>query len=216
MIVAIFSDLHANLPALERFIEETSGVAERYVCLGDVVNYGPWNDECLERVAELPGLVYIEGNHERLFLGTEEVGHEIPLVRDFFTASKRGFTRQDLITGRDESYELGPFTCTHTIGEHNQRIYPDTTIEPDRDYVIGHSHHQFIVVRGGKTIVNPGSLGQNRKRVDRMSYALLDTDGFRFELRESAYDFDRLVGEMRARDYPAACVDYYLRKVPKA
>jgi putative phosphoesterase len=216
VIVAIVSDLHGNLPALERFVEETSGVAERYVCLGDVVNYGPWNDECLESVSRLPGIVYVEGNHERLFLGVEEIGGEIPLVQDFFAASRKSFTRRDLIEGRPQSFALGRFTCTHTIGAHNQRIYPDTEIEPDRDYVIGHSHHQFIVTRGGKTIVNPGSLGQNRKRVDRASYALLDTDGFRFELRESAYDFDRLVREMQARDYPAACVDYYLRKATPA
>lgn len=215
MIIAVFSDLHANLPALERFVEETSGVAERYICLGDVVNYGPWNDECLERVTALPGVVYLQGNHERLFLGEEEIGREIPLVQDFFTASSRSFTRRDLVRDLPLRSELGPFTFTHTIGEHNQRIYPDTQIEPDRDHVIGHSHHQFIIERAGKTIVNPGSLGQNRKRVDRMSYALLDTDGYRFELRESAYDFDRLVAEMRARDYPPACIDYYLRKVPK-
>jgi predicted phosphodiesterase len=215
VIIAVFSDLHANLPALERFVEETAAVAERYICLGDVVNYGPWNDECLEKVTALPGLVYIQGNHERLFLGEEDVTREIPLVQDFFTASKRSFTRRDLVRDLPRSFELGGRTFTHTIGEHNQRIYPDTTIEPDRDYVIGHSHHQFIVERGGKTIVNPGSLGQNRKRVDRMSYALLDTAGMRFELRESPYDFDRLAAEMRARDYPPACVDYYLRKVPR-
>ncbi len=215
MIIAVFSDLHANLPALERFVEETSGVAERYICLGDVVNYGPWNDECLERVTALPGVVYLQGNHERLFLGEEEIGREIPLVQDFFTASSRSFTRRDLVRDLPLRRELGPFTFTHTIGEHNQRIYPDTAIEPDRDYVIGHSHHQFIIERAGKTIVNPGSLGQNRKRVDRMSYALLDTGGYRFELRESPYDFDRLVAEMRARDYPPACIDYYLRKVPR-
>lgn len=215
MIIAVFSDLHANLPALERFLEETAPVAERYICLGDVVNYGPWNDACLERVLALPGLVYVQGNHERLFLGEEDVTREIPLVQDFFAASRRSFTRPDLLRDLPRSFALGRFTFTHTIGAHNQRIYPDTDIEPDADHVIGHSHHQYIIERAGKTIVNPGSLGQNRRRVDRISYALLDTDGFAFELRESAYDFDRLVAEMRARDYPPQCIDYYLRKAPR-
>lgn len=214
MIIAVFSDLHGNLPALSRFIEETSSKVERYVCLGDVVNYGPFNDACLERVVGLPGLVYLQGNHERLFLGEEDIRKEIPLVQDFFEASRRSFTRKDLITGLEKSFDLCGFSFQHTIGDDNRRIYPDTQIEPDKDYVIGHSHHAFVVERGGKTIVNPGSLGQNRKRVDRMSYALLDTETRAFSLCESPYDFASLIAEMRAQGYPSGCIDYYLRKVP--
>ncbi|MEZ4312332.1 MAG: metallophosphoesterase family protein [Polyangiaceae bacterium] len=164
----------------------------------------------------LPGLLYVEGNHERLFLGREDISHEIPLVRDFFTASRASFTREDLISSLPRAFEMGPYCFTHTIGDNNQRIYPDTQIEPDRNYVIGHSHHQFQIERAGKTIVNPGSLGQNRRRIDRMSYALLDTATFDFELRESPYDVDRLLNAMRERGYPQACVDYYVKKLPKA
>ena len=70
MRYAVFSDVHANLPALERFVDQTRAEVDAYICLGDVVNYGPWNDECLDLVISLPGIVYIEGNHERLFCGT--------------------------------------------------------------------------------------------------------------------------------------------------
>src|ERR1039458_6931233 len=69
MIVALFSDVHGNLPALELFLSKMEGVADRFICLGDVVDYGPWNDECLERIAQLPNVSMPEGNHERLFLG---------------------------------------------------------------------------------------------------------------------------------------------------
>jgi predicted phosphodiesterase len=73
VIIAILSDVHGNLPALEKFLKSTKYIADTYICLGDVVNYGPWNDECLEFVHSLPGVVLLEGNHERLFLGVDEM-----------------------------------------------------------------------------------------------------------------------------------------------
>ena len=60
--VAVFSDVHGNLPALEVFVKSTRGQVDMYVCLGDVVDYGPWNDECLEMTMGLPNIVLLEGN----------------------------------------------------------------------------------------------------------------------------------------------------------
>ena len=91
MIIAILSDVHGNLPALEKFVQRTRPIADSYLCLGDVVNYGPWNDECLELIHSLPGIVFIEGNHERLFLGTEPIQDEIALVREFYAHSMKYF-----------------------------------------------------------------------------------------------------------------------------
>lgn len=38
------------------------------------------------------------------------------------------------------------------------RVFPDTDITVDRNYLIGHSHHQYRIQRSGKAIVNPGSV----------------------------------------------------------
>lgn len=64
MRYAILSDIHANLPALERVLEECeqAGV-EAYLCAGDVVGYGPQPNECCERLREL-GAVVVRGNHD--------------------------------------------------------------------------------------------------------------------------------------------------------
>ena len=115
MITAVFSDVHANLPALETFVRSTERVADAYLCLGDVVNYGPWNDECLELVHSLPNVVLLEGNHERLFLGLDPIEEELPLVREFYRHSVPGFLRRDLISGLPASCVLGAFLCVHTL-----------------------------------------------------------------------------------------------------
>lgn len=67
MRVAILSDIHSNLPALNAVLEDVAsmGVSE-YWCLGDVVGYGPWPIQCWERLKglELNRNTWIVGNHE--------------------------------------------------------------------------------------------------------------------------------------------------------
>jgi predicted phosphodiesterase len=210
VIVAVFSDVHANLPALDSFIAATRCTADAYLCLGDVVNYGPWNDECLEAVHSLPGIVLLEGNHERLFNGVDPIAREKSLVQDFFCHSSRFFSRRDLIAALPHDYRLGTFVCTHTID--GDRVYPDTQIEVGHDYIVGHTHHQFAIERFSHTIVNAGSVGQNRRCINVISYALYDTQTGRVTLCGEKYRFDLFLSELEARKYPQNCIDYYARK----
>jgi predicted phosphodiesterase len=210
MRVAILSDVHANLPALETFVARTRGVADAYLCLGDVVNYGPWNDECLELVRSLPNIVILEGNHERLFDGRDAIEHELPLVQAFYEHSRKSFTRRDLLAGLPTTHEMGSFLCTHTI--ENRRIYADTDVAVTRNHLIGHTHHQYAIERSGKLIVNCGSVGQNRGTIDIVHYALYDSASDHITLCEAPYPVDTLIGELVARGYPQRCVDYYRAK----
>lgn len=210
MVVAILSDIHANLPALEAFLKNVRGKAEGYVCLGDTVNYGPWNDECLEIVSSLPNVIVLEGNHEQLFLRPDAIEQELPIVQDFYGHSVRGFTRRDLIQDLPGSYRLDRFLCTHTID--NRKVYPDTDIRVFDDYIIGHTHRQFSIRRDGHEIVGCGSVGQNRTATDRIQYLLYDTCLGTFEFRDEPYPFTVFIRELRHRKYPQRCVDYYLAR----
>jgi len=214
MKVAIFSDVHGNLAALERFVQATRHSVDSYLCLGDVVNYGPWNDECLEIVRQLPGITLLEGNHERLFLSAEDLDNELPLVRDFYRHSRPFFSRSDLIAGLPRQINLGIFECSHTI--EGRTIYPDTAIAIGRDHIIGHSHHQFQVERSGFRIVNPGSVGQNRRWIDMVDYATFDTATGDVHLHSIPYDLDQFLTELRQRGYPEQCIEYYAGKPRKA
>ena len=63
MIYGLLSDIHANLEACEAVLAELSGV-DAYLCLGDIVGYGPDPGACLERVRRLPSLTCVVGNHD--------------------------------------------------------------------------------------------------------------------------------------------------------
>ena len=62
--IALFSDVHGNLPALETVLADidAASIEERY-CLGDLVGYGPWPAEVVERIRSL-GIPTVQGNYD--------------------------------------------------------------------------------------------------------------------------------------------------------
>ena len=68
MRILVISDVHANITALEAVIADAGKVDETW-CLGDVVGYGPDPNECVERIASLPNLTCVMGNHDAAALG---------------------------------------------------------------------------------------------------------------------------------------------------
>ena len=62
--IAIFSDIHGNLPALDAVLADVdaAGVTERY-CLGDLVGYGPDPAGVIDRMRE-SGIPTVYGNYD--------------------------------------------------------------------------------------------------------------------------------------------------------
>lgn len=211
MRIAVFGDVHANLPALETFVAATRREADAYVCLGDVVDYGPWNDDCLDLIDGLPGIVRLEGNHERLFSGADPIERESPLVQAFFRRSRELFTRERAVVGLPSSAPVGDFTAVHTIGD--LRIFPETPVEAPGRWFFGHTHVQFRRDDPRAVLVNPGSVGQNRRRIDLVSWAVYDAETGEVAFRERPYRVERLIAELEAKAFPPECIGYYRRKL---
>lgn len=208
MKTIVFSDVHGNLPALEAMLAH-AGSADRYVSLGDVVNYGPWSDECAERIAALPNCELLMGNHERFFLeGSYHGGH--PVARAFFEFCHPRFQSRHLIQHYTESCVVGGYVAVHTI--EDRYIYAHTAVSIDRNYLIGHSHHAFLREIGRHRLVNVGSVGQNRRDLQECCYAVHGPgDEVRLEL--CRYDARPVIDRMRLMGYPEICLNYYLAKL---
>ena len=86
MKLLFFSDIHGNLPALEIAVKDACDV-DGYIILGDVVNYGPWSNECVMMVENLQNCKKIRGNHEDFFIAGQ-------CGCDNFLANKRSFVRE--------------------------------------------------------------------------------------------------------------------------
>ena len=209
MKVLIYSDVHGNLPAFEKVIRYECNV-DMYISLGDLVNYGPWSDECVELSLSLPNSINIMGNHEQAFINGFYSGKS-RLVKEFFNFTYCNFTKNKLIQEFLVSYTSFGFKFTHTI--NNSYIFPDTSIKLYSDYFIGHSHCQFTLNDNNFTLFNPGSIGQNRNNISKINYALLFSDYPYVKFRSLDYDPLLIVSEMKLRNYPKECTDYYLNKI---
>ncbi|MEX2347871.1 MAG: metallophosphoesterase family protein [Balneolaceae bacterium] len=65
MKIALFSDIHANLPALEATLEDLyKRTPDAVYCLGDLVGYAPWPNEVTELIRK-KGIPVIAGNYDQ-------------------------------------------------------------------------------------------------------------------------------------------------------
>ena len=208
MRLLVYSDVHGNLPAMETMLQN-AGRIDGCICLGDLVNYGPWSNECVDLAISIPNSVFIKGNHEQAFINGRYQGKNL-LVNKFFNQCYPGFQRFEEIKTFAENYILNDIIFTHTI--QNRNIYIDTEIALDKNYVIGHSHHQFLKKINGCFLWNTGSVGQNRKYMNIINYLIYNTENQIFEPIAIRYDVDVLIREMKNRNYPAVCIEYYEKK----
>jgi predicted phosphodiesterase len=95
MKLLVYSDAHGNFPAFELMLKE-EGVCDQYICLGDLVNYGPWSNECVELANSLPNSTLLMGNHEEAFITGKYPGSN-PMVQAFFENKLPIFTEIKLI-----------------------------------------------------------------------------------------------------------------------
>ena len=169
MKIVVFGDVHGNLPALE-LMADVAGNVDQYVCLGDVVNYGPWSNECVQFIAEMENCIKIKGNHEDYFINGECDCNNY-LANEFFNHCYSDFIEVSAIQNYEKESQFEDFICTHTL--EDRYIFQDTDITLDKNFIIGHSHRQYKIGRNGYTLLNPGSVGQNRQYINEINYVLI-------------------------------------------
>ena len=105
------------------------------------------------------------------------------------------------------------FICTHTIDE--EYIFGDTDVILDNNYIIGHSHYQYKIERNGYSLLNPGSVGQNRQFINEINFMIYDTTTSDVDFRSALYEVDTIINQMEKMDYPDICLNYYRNKPQK-
>lgn len=212
MKIGILSDIHGNLPALEAVLDDLSTVDE-IVCAGDVVGYNPWPGECVERVRDVAD-VCVQGNHDRKVEHPTEYSHN--------EMARAGLEHAQRELSDEQVRWLSDLPRRTTIVDGYVRLvhsHPDPEklgryVRP-RDFprmrpyldnfdalVLGHTHVQHRAYVDGRTIVNPGSVGQPRDGNPRAAYAILDTGEISFDLRPVEYDINRVIDKVEDSDSP--------------
>ena len=114
MKTLLVSDIHANLTALEAVIA-AAGSFDATWCLGDLVGYGPDPNECVERVAALPNLLCVLGNHDAATLRRIEIDAFNPEARTALLWTQQRLTEANaaFLRERPEMITVDQITLVH-------------------------------------------------------------------------------------------------------
>lgn len=179
MKVAVLSDIHGNLPALEAVLADVDAAgAEAIVLNGDLAD-GPMPAETVDRLAALGDrAIWVGGNGDRwlveAFDGTYQPtgGSTDEQIR--WAAGQLSQRHRDRLAGLPltaslEVDGLGPVGFCHaTARDDNEMILVDSDIDhyraafanlPEPVVVVGHSHMPYDRLADRRRIVNPGSVG---------------------------------------------------------
>ena len=230
--VAVITDIHANLPALEASLEaiRRSDVDAVY-CGGDLIGYGPHPNEVC-RVIEERRIPTIYGNYDYAIardlddcgcayvdrhdreLGQQSVAwtlaHAEQRSKDFMRALP--FDLRFQLGGRRVRLVHG---SPRKVNEYLFEDKPARTFEriaalADCDVLaFGHTHKPWVHDYGGVRFVNCGSVGKPKDCDPRAAFALLDLDEgeLRVSIERVGYDADAVAREVRAAGLPGEYAD---------
>lgn len=215
--LALISDIHGNLPALEAVLAKLDEYSpDHWLCLGDVVGYGPFPSECIDLIRER-GIPTVMGNHDA------GVADKLT-IRHFKDPNKRLIELTQDILNNDQKKWLGnlPYTIVKANKEQNWLAVHANPLAPNKwEYVdsaikarkmlgeieqklcfVGHTHIPGIVsdqigvmeFNGeNKFLINPGSVGQSRDGDFRASCCIIDTVKYNLEILRISYPTEKVL-----------------------
>ncbi|MBS1262902.1 MAG: Phosphodiesterase [Methanonatronarchaeales archaeon] len=187
--VALVSDVHGNLPALESALPVLES-ADLVLCAGDVVGYYTFPNEVVD-IARGYGWRCVRGNHENALLDGEELFNPEAADSVRWTAGELEETNGEWIEGlpAELSLELegvNVFVTHGSPGDPDRYVMPDVSSMAVRGMletcgcdvlVLGHTHVPMGREVEEGVLVNPGSVGQPRDGDPRLSVALMEVSG---------------------------------------
>ncbi|MBY8999701.1 MAG: metallophosphoesterase family protein [Candidatus Heimdallarchaeota archaeon] len=220
--LAIFSDVHANLEALNVVNDRIKDLSpDITIYLGDTIGYGPNPKECIRAVEEM-AQIHVVGNHDyALFTNNFIYFNPLPKLSLLWTKEQLSELEIQLL-GSHPFFSIFPLF----ISEGNAMFVHGSPRKPLRDYVspnlpswsynmffeitreyteidflfLGHTHKPLHIVNEKKHLLNPGSVGQPRDNDPRASFMTFKinekTKEFEYEHVRLDYDIDTTCKKM--------------------
>jgi diadenosine tetraphosphatase ApaH/serine/threonine PP2A family protein phosphatase len=229
MRIAVISDIHANLPALEAVLA-AAGAVDAVWHLGDLVGYGPEPDAVVARLREI-GAIGVQGNHDAAAVGDPGIDWFNPDARramEWTRAVIADETRRWL-AALPETRTDGEATLVHgsprdplweyitsvpiaraslaalgtRIGLNGHTHVPIAFVEEGGAIeVVGPATGPVLELRGRRALVNPGGVGQPRDGDPRAAFLILDTAADTVTWHRVGYDIESVQSAMRAVGLP--------------
>ena len=218
MKLAVISDIHGNVPALETVTADIEKwQPDTVVVDGDIVNRGPLSRDCLEWVLARQaneGWQIVKGNHEDYILECAAdngslAGPDFEVRQFAHWAYEQVADYVPLIANLPEKYAVfapdgSELRVVHaSMRDNRDGIYPKTTDAELREqiapapavFVTGHTHRPLVRQINGTTVVNIGSVGAPFDADRRLSYGRFTwtaRKGWQTDIVRLPYDFGRI------------------------
>lgn len=226
--LTIFSDIHANLPALQAVMADMDqrGLENRY-CLGDLVGYGTFPNEVVAAIhsSKIPTIM---GNYDQGVGNSsadcgcayrDEVSkalgqRSIAWTNEHTTGENKAFLRQlppHLPLRLGDLNVLLVHGSPRRVNEYLYEDRPDSSLERLLDLaeagvlVCGHTHLPYHrVLPSGRHVVNDGSVGKPKDGDPRACYVLLEAEGrdLKVQFIRVPYDIQAAVKAIQASEMP--------------
>lgn len=208
MRIGVLSDIHANIQALQAVLKDCQEQrVDKFWLLGDYVDYGGDPVETVSELSKLGAEYMIAGNHDACLYTSSVRSSETPHGKQAFEYTKEivkenreRFRLLEVIADKpllhlaDRKTLLvhgtpqDPYWGKFLPGDNADVLFDVLEQMDVRMMLLGHSHVSFMLTRGGRTIINPGSVGQPRDGCPKAAYGILDGDAVIF--RRVQYDMD--------------------------
>ena len=227
MRIAIFSDIHGNRHALGAVLADIDREApDRVYCLGDLVGYGAYPNEVIERIMDR-GIPTIMGNYDDgVGFDKEECGcaytdpemrklgdKSLTWTREVVTPENKQFLRSLPPSIRFKEAGKGFLLVHGSPRKINEYVYEDRPLanleriarSAEADVLVfGHTHLPYVKEVAGVLLVNDGSVGKPKDGDARAGYVMLETgDQVKVEFRRVPYDVAAAAAAIRASGLPA-------------
>jgi putative phosphoesterase len=226
--VAVITDIHGNLPALEASLEAIDQIGvDAIYCGGDLVGYGPHPNEVCALIEDR-AIPTIYGNYDyAIARDLEDCGcayvtqHDRELGQQSvtWTLAHTDQRAKDFMRGLpfDLHFKLGdvPIHLVHgsprkvneyLFEEKPARLYERLARAEDAQVLVfGHTHKPWIHSYGGVLFVNCGSVGKPKDGDPRCAFAVLELDAageVQVSIDRVPYDAEAVAREVAAAGLP--------------
>lgn len=229
MKLGVITDIHNNVTALKVVIEklQQSG-CDKIICCGDIIGIGPFPEETVQYLMQIPNLIAVRGNHEKYLL--DEMPTEYPNEENMgYEEMKHHKWEHSLLSKESVDFLRGlPYQTSFNCEGHILTVvhycmdydghYKGGKKNPSADdldemfenvksdiVLYGHNHNRNIC-KGDKFYINVGSLGCPGvdKNIARAGIVNIDNSNIDVKIIDVEYHADEVIRAIDEINYPDA------------
>ncbi|MDO4535982.1 MAG: metallophosphoesterase family protein [Clostridium perfringens] len=226
MKIAVISDIHGNIYALDEVLKDIKKQNVNFtICLGDLVGYGCNPNEVIERIKE-EKIPCIKGNYDAsvvdkdyTFIRENEINSfSLPWAIKTVTDENINFLKElpktivlEFNNKKIQFVHGSPRKINEYLTEDYEKI---NEIIDNFNYdilVCAHTHIPYVKTIDTKLIINDGSVGKPKNGTPNGTYAILNIspDDFNAEINVVQYNYEKIMSKMRNLDFPEKLIKSY-------